>query len=75
MPETEVDCGESFSHYPNRVPKEEEEEEEKTRVTVVNFDSTSEDRISTNQSARNRRHVVGAAEKRRTSPPSCEDRK
>ena len=74
MPETEVDCGESFSHYPNRVPKEEEEEEERKRVTVVNRDSTSEDKISTNQSARSQRRAAGAVEKRRTSPPSCADR-
>ena len=71
LPEIVVDRGESFSHYPNRVPKE---EEERKRVTVVNWDSTSEDKFSTNQSARSRHRVVGAVEKRRTSPPSCADR-
>ena len=63
-----------FPLHPNRVPKE-EEEEERMRVAVVNDDSTSETMISTNQSARSRRYAMGAVEKRRTSPPSCEDRK
>ena len=73
LPEIAVDRGESFSLYPNRVPKE--EEEERMRVAVVNDDSTSETKISTNQSARSRRYAMGVVEKRRTSPPSCEDRK
>ena len=62
-----------FPLHPNRVPKE--EEEERMRVAVVNHDSTSETKISTNQSARSRRYAMGVVEKRRTSPPSCEDRK
>ena len=62
-----------FPLHPNRVPKE--EEEERMRVAVVNHDSTSETKISTNQSARSRRYVAGAVEKRRTCPLSCTDRK
>ena len=72
LPEIVVDRGESFYLYPNRVPKE--EEEERMRVAVVNHDSTSETKISTNQSARSRRRAVGAVEKRRMTPPSCVDR-
>ena len=62
-----------FFHLPKRAPKE--EEEERTRVAVLNRDSTSEAKISTNQNARSRSHAMGAVEKRRTSPPSCADRK
>ena len=77
MPETGVDCGESLFHLPKRAPKEEEEEEEeeRTRVAVLNRDSTSEAKISTNQNARSQSHAMGAVEKRRTLPPSCADRK
>ena len=64
-----------FFHLPKRAPKEEEEEDERTRIAVLNRDSTSEAKISTNQNARSRSHAMGAVEKRRTFPPSCADRK